>query len=311
MALDARRLKTGRAVRVSGASPGDAETSADPGFGRRAPLSTADYLRAYVAAQLVELRANEHAVRTFDDADAVHDMRVAVRRLRSVLRTAQPLLDRGWADALRAELERYGQLLGAVRDLDVLIERLGVEARELDAEADRLLPPLEKERNRARAELGAAMADRSYRMLLDAIESATRFLPVLRGKRTVEQLARKELKKLRRFKKRANLDDDRQLHKLRIRAKRARYAAELAESSRGSRATKFIEAAKKLQNTLGEHQDAVVALRRLRSLADNADSRTAFLAGRLSEREEQRKREARAEFPAEWKRVKKRGRAAW
>ena len=309
--LDARRLKTGRVARVSGASPDDAETSAGPGFSRRAPSSTADYLRAYVAAQLAELRANERAVRTSDDADAVHDMRVAIRRLRSVLRSARPILDRAWVDALRGELDRYGQLLAAVRDLDVLIERLGAETAELDAGADRLLSPLEQERDRARAELRAAMDDRSYRILIDGVESATRFLPVLRGRRTVEQLARKELKKLRRFKKRANLDDDRQLHKLRIRAKRARYAAELAESSRGSRATKFIEAARKLQDTLGEHQDAVVAVGRLRRLADGADSRTAFLAGRLSEREEQRKREARAEFPAEWKRVKKRGRAAW
>jgi CHAD domain-containing protein len=118
-------------------------------------MQTTDRLSEFVAAQLAELRANDPAVRESDDADAVHDMRVAIRRLRSVLRTARPMLDRAWVDDTRAELDRFGQLLGAIRDLDVLLEHLSVEARELGAgaEARELLAPLEREREQAQAEL--------------------------------------------------------------------------------------------------------------------------------------------------------------
>ena len=69
-------------------------------------------------------------------------MRVAVRRLRAVLRTARPMLDRAWSNDLRHELDLFGRLLGAVRDLDVLIERLTREATEVGAgtgETERLL----------------------------------------------------------------------------------------------------------------------------------------------------------------------------
>ena len=58
----------------------------------------------------------------------MHDMRVAVRRLRSLLRTAEPMLDRGWVEALRAELDWLAGRLGDVRDLDVMIEHLADEA---------------------------------------------------------------------------------------------------------------------------------------------------------------------------------------
>jgi CHAD domain-containing protein len=223
------------------------------------------------------------------------------------------MLDRDWVDDLRAELDRYGELLGAVRDLDVLIGHLWTEGRMAGGEADtgELLAPLELERDEARVELRTAMGSQRYRALLERLESAVRYLPVTRTDLSVEKLVRRELRRLRKFKRRANLDDDRQLHKLRILGKRARYAAELAEGSRSSRATKFIAAATKLQDTLGEHQDAVVAIRRLRTLALLEDCETAFLAGRLAEREEGRKREARDAFPAVWKRVEKRGRAAW
>ncbi len=307
----------GRAAGVSGASPGDAETSARPGFGRRSPsrkrLPTTDRLSVYVADQLEVLRSNDPVRRSSPDAEAVHETRVAVRRLRSVLRTARPMLDPDWVDDVRAELDRYGELLGAVRDLDVLIGHLWTEGRQAGGEADtgELLAPLELERDEARAKLRTAMGSQRYRALLERLESAARYLPVTRTDLSVEKLARRELRKLRKFKQRANLDDDRQLHKLRILGKRARYAAELAERSPGSRASKFIAAATKLQDTLGGHQDAVVAIRRLRGLALIADCDTAFLAGRLAEREERRKCDARNVLPAVWKRVEKRGRAAW
>ena len=68
-------------------------------------------------------------MRISDDDAAVHDMRVAVRRLRSLLRTARPLLDRPWAESVRAELDWLAGRLGVVRDLDVLIEHSRLRPR--------------------------------------------------------------------------------------------------------------------------------------------------------------------------------------
>ena len=68
----------------------------------------------------------------------------------------------------------------------------------------------------------------------------------------------------------------------------------------------------KLQDVLGEHQDAVVALDRLRQLAEAAGSTgAAFTAGRIAERETKRKLQARRNLPSAWKRVRRRGKAAW
>ena len=80
---------------------------------------------------------------------------------------------------------------------------------------------------------------------------------------------------------------------MRIQGKRARYAAELAAPAEGKRVGRFVDAARELQDVLGEHQDAVVAVRQLRELARVADrTDTALVAGRLIEREEERKKAA-------------------
>ena len=85
-------------------------------------------------------------------------------------------------------------------------------------------------------------------------------------------------------------DDD--LHALRIHAKRARYAAELTG---GKKRDAYLDALKRVQDTIGLHQDAVVAEERLRAIA-LPDS--AIAAGRLIERERERRREAREAYPA-------------
>src|SRR5262249_55609291 len=111
-------------------------------------------LRAYVSAQFDELLRFDPGVRAGDDADAVHDMRVAVRRLRSALRTFKPMLAEQWVDSLRDELDWLAALLGAVRDLDVLRENLRRDAADLDGSraacVDELLRPLDEEHAHAR-----------------------------------------------------------------------------------------------------------------------------------------------------------------
>jgi CHAD domain-containing protein len=92
---------------------------------------------------------------------------------------------------------------------------------------------------------------------------------------------------------------DEQLHAVRKKGKRARYAAELAGQK------KLVKKAKKLQDVLGEHQDAVVAAERLRELAAGAAPEQALVAGRLVEREEERRAAARDEWPQAWLELRK------
>jgi CHAD domain-containing protein len=126
----------------------------------------------------------------------------------------------------------------------------------------------------------------------------------------LDRLARKEFRKLERCM--AALGDspsDAMLHRARIRAKRARYAAELAAPLVGKPAGRYVRAAERFQDVVGEHQDAIVAEARIRAYAESADA--AFGAGRLVERQQARRARARASLPKAWKRLERRGRRAW
>jgi CHAD domain-containing protein len=98
---------------------------------------------------------------------------------------------------------------------------------------------------------------------------------------------------------------DEELHQARILAKRSRYAAEAAGSS-----SVFVKRAKKLQDVIGEHQDAVVAEEQIRRLLKRVrgSGRTAFAAGRLVERQRRRREDARAAWPSAWRKLDKAGR---
>jgi CHAD domain-containing protein len=152
----------------------------------------------------------------------------------------------------------------------------------------------------------------SRRGSLEDLEAASTEPPWNGRTQRVEGVAANEF---RRLSKRARFKPDSSnaaLHKGRIRVKRARYAAELAADARGKKAAKFISSAKDLQDLLGEHQDAVVARRRVRELSHTSKRPDpSLVAGRLIERQEQRMRDARRRLPAAWKRLEKRGRRAW
>ena len=154
-----------------------------------------------------------------------------------------------------------------------------------------------------------ALESERYLALLERLEHAVESPRLVATDETVEDIAAREFKKLRKAARRAGTDaTDEELHALRIRGKRARYAAELAETVVGKRATEFIREAKAFQDVLGDHQDAVVAETKIRELVRGRGGTVlAFSAGRLVEREERRREHARASWPEAWKRL----REAW
>jgi CHAD domain-containing protein len=248
--------------------------------------SAGDLVRASLANGLRSIVEQDLAVRR-ELPDAVHQLRVACRRLRSDLRTFAVLLDEPRTAELRGELSWLAGSLGAARDLEVLRERVHVRAREGDpldvGPVDALLAEQEEV---AAARAAEALRSPRYLVLLQLLHdvAVSPQLSELAGQRArdvVPGLVDRAAAKLGKALRRLDLDSpDTTWHRARIKAKRARYAAEAAAPVLG-RPSKH---AKRLQTRLGEHQDAVVAAERLLVIAAEHPD-LAVLCARLAERE--------------------------
>jgi CHAD domain-containing protein len=264
-----------------------------------APESPLAALRARLRAQLREVLAHDPGTRLGRDPESLHDMRVAIRRTRALLDAGSPLYTND-VTAFAEELRWLGEKLGAVRDLDVLLDRLRGEAAELDVDdetARALLRTLERRRTGARTSLLNALASERYFALLDRFPGEIDGLVPGDGDITLDDIAQRQLKKLRKSADAIAADAlDEELHALRKRGKRVRYAYELA--GRGG----VVKRAKEFQDVLGAHQDSVVAEAVLRDLAAAMPER-AVVAGRLVERERVGRTDIRREWRKAWKRL--------
>jgi len=229
-----------------------------------------------------QMLTHEPGTRLGNDIEAVHDMRVATRRLRAALR----VFDRGFSKKaikpLRAGLRTTGRVLGEVRDLDVLLEKLQQYRQSLpESEQPGLQPLLEMwlaEREEAREELLAYLDSKKYRRfkqeLLKFVTTADRgaksipddgpvtyqlryLVPCLIYERFKDVHAYDELLE------EATLDT---LHQLRITFKQLRYALEYFAEILGEEGKLVIEEVKALQDHLGALNDARVASDLLRAL---------------------------------------------
>jgi CHAD domain-containing protein len=313
------------AVRGAGATAGDGRPKLFRALGLPAPAAEpaltgagpVDRLKAVLGQQLALVLAHDPGTRLGSDPEDLHQMRVATRRIRAVLRAARPMLEPGWVEPLREELRWLGTALGPVRDLDVMREHLAGEIASLEPADSRggrhLLVLLDRERAEAREAMLAALRSDRYLSLLDALEAATRQPKVVDPEVSLLGIAADEFRSLRRaMAALGEAPSDEELHEVRIRGKRARYAAELAEPWGGRRAARFIRRAKAFQDVLGEHQDAVVAAQRIRALAGRVrGAQGALVAGRLLERQRQRRDAARADLAQQWAKLERRGRKAW
>ncbi len=275
----------------------------------------ADVVQCAIAKSHARLLANEPGVWKGDDDEAVHQARVATRRLRADLRTFEPFLDAQWANELRAELRWVAADLGAVRDLDVLRARLHEHAGRLPAEhadaARRALRRLDADREAARTHLLASMRQARYAQLrasLDGAAAAPRLTRAARKRatRALPPRVRRRWKKLRRA---VHALDERpraeELHGIRIQAKKARYAAEACTPVFGRAARQFAARMAELQDVLGEHHDACVAHDWLAKTADQCTETEAFALGMLARLEAEAAEHAAAQFPPAWLRARR------
>jgi CHAD domain-containing protein len=233
------------------------------------------------------------------------------------LREAGSLVGTEDGQAVRDELKWLGGQLGPARDLDVLVTRLRRQVAELDGPdavpAEKIVAQLVSDRQDAQAELLAALESPRYAALLGALERLVAAPPVATSEVSLPNVARREYRKLeRQIERLGPTPSNDALHSARIQAKRMRYATELSAPLLGKDGRRLVEEAKKLQDVVGAHQDAVVAEMQIRNAVRRARGvGTAVAAGRLIERERQRRVAAREALPDAWRRVRRSARAIW
>lgn len=278
-----------------------------------AALAVTQHLRTHVAvllAQDVRVRRNQ--------PDAVHQFRVAARRLRSGLQAFAPLVDEAWARHLRAELGWIAGVLGASRDREVLEERLFAGIRRLPGDLDRaaalvaVQDHLEAELASANAEIEETMQSARYLTLLDTLVAAalqTPTTPSAEGpsSQVLPPLVNKRWKRLDR--EATVLHDEIQghddhWHQTRITAKKARYTVEACVPVFGGPARKLAKQLETVTELLGEHQDAAIAADTVHGLVTRATGpRAAFALGALYDQQRRRVQEVRHEFVECWPRI--------
>ncbi|HEX2246760.1 MAG TPA: CHAD domain-containing protein, partial [Arthrobacter sp.] len=273
----------------------------------------------FLHQQVRSLKEQDPPVRS-GEPDAVHKMRVASRRLRSCLATYRTLLAADTAGELRGELKWLAGLLGEARDAQIRQERLrDVLAREpgelvLGPVARRIEEHLGADLKAARTKTLRALDSKRYFRLLDALDGLLADPPLTAlasgpAREVVGRLVKREAKRLRRAVTAAErppggTTDARALHEVRIRAKRLRYAAEAAVPVGGKRAERLAEAAHRVQQLLGVHQDTVLTRDLLRRLGAGSvlQNENGFSYGRLHALEQFAAENAEAAFRREWKR---------
>lgn len=235
-------------------------------------------------------RLREVAPRVLDSAnddEAVHDLRVVLRRTRTVLEVGRPVLGRFYADEVRRALRSVMQATGALRDDEVLLDlvaSLGAHHADVRVWLDARRRRERRLRNALVRLVGSGELERG-RALLEAL-LAFRVNP--RRDRRLTKFARRAVERARREVERrrgARPDDPAALHRLRIAYKRLRYTAETFAGALPSDLAGLAQPSARFQGRLGDLHDVDVALgcvRRARALSD--DARTELLAALDCER---------------------------
>jgi CHAD domain-containing protein len=302
-----------------------------PGEDRARPgrsSTAAEVVLAYLRDQVAALHSLEPSVRR-DEPDAVHQMRVATRRLRGTLRSFGDVIPRAETGRLAEEIKWLGGLLGPVRDGEVLSEHLHATAGTVPVEL--LIGPVQARiqghyapvRAQARTELIAALDSQRYARLLADLDRLTLEPPLgpratAPAREVLPAAVRKAYRQAKRRMRRAGNAPpgqrrDTGLHEARKSARRARSAAEAATPAVGKKAGTFAKRMKKVQSVIGEHHDTVLARQAARELGIGAHlaGENAYSYGLLGERESRRADELEASARRTWKKSSRRRYRKW
>ncbi len=284
-----------------------------------------EIFRTHMLNQLKLIQFWEPTALEGSDIEGVHQMRVAIRRIRSALKTFSPLLMKADIRRWQDEFRWLGSRLGTVRDLDVFHEWLS-EQQEQAREEDKDYFSVYKEdidqlRLQTRMGLIGSLESDRYRLLLEhfkdwVMQEQCFFVHAELTYSQPKTLARKLLrdgvhrvtKKISRLKPESAVE---KLHGFRIECKRLRYSVDLLGDASRRDYQPVLELCKNMQTTLGEHQDLC---ERVKRIAAYADSETAtdhghdyiFFLGRLHSAQENLIADYHRQFFAERKQTEKR-----
>lgn len=276
-----------------------------------------DLALEHLNRQFAELKRWEPLAWESLQVEGVHQTRVATRRIRAALRAFDDVLPPAEAARLTEDVRWLGRKLGAVRDLDVHLQHLDEYAEELDAgelqSLDAYRTHLQQSRREAHQALIAALASVRLTTLLedyaDLLLRTSNYGGDLAGLRIDQAAARIAAPTLEALLRRGRKIDDnakaRKLHKLRIRVKRVRYLLEYLSTPYAPALDKVGKRLAKLQDVLGDHQDAYVARDHL---AEYVDARRLGKAERrtfkhLRKIEKRRAKAARSRFDKAWRKL--------
>jgi CHAD domain-containing protein len=269
--------------------------------------------RHAIKGYMKKLRKHEPKVRKDEDPEDVHDMRVAIRRTRSALELLEeaPVFKAKNLRAMRRRLRPLARALGAVRDLDVFLERVDTYEKEYPEHAAGLgilRGELSRRREAAREDLLDVLGSRKLERRIGEVEDFATHpvdvsheeMPVL-----VRHFAGGAI--WRRYEAALAFEcvlpnaPPPTLHQLRITSKRLRYALEMFHDALGPAVEPLVGALVAVQDHLGALQDAVVAIQLVDALREREPDDTALAA--YGHSLAARRDELRATFEPLWLRI--------
>ncbi|OWU75111.1 hypothetical protein ATO3_10695 [Marinibacterium profundimaris] len=243
---------------------------------------------AVIRANLAAARRNEHGVIADLDTEFLHDYRVALRRIRSVVSLFKGVYTAEQTEELRSRFNALMAPTGRLRDLDVyMLERgryTAMAPEEFRPGLEKLFDSLATDRETARRTLGRRLRSEAYAKEVRSLEKLVASRKKLhRGPAAgrdaldfAQALTWKRYRKVCRIA--ATIDDDtedEQIHALRIQCKKLRYLIEIfAPLFDPAETAKVLKSLKKLQNTLGDFNDCAVQQAELHEMLDRLDPNT-------------------------------------
>jgi len=239
---------------------------------------------------LAQIAANAASLRASPGAEAVHQLRVGARRLRSALSTFKPALQDDGLEAVKADLRWLAHACDKVRNLDVFADET-LHAAETGAErppgVEALHTAIEVARRRAWARAAKTAASERFRALMINVTAWVETGAWRDGaaaqagvKGFADRALKRHHKRLAGRREAAAGADDTARHHLRIEAKKLRYAVEAFAGLYGrKRVKRYLREVKDLQEVLGELNDLVTAEPLMTALGLPADA--AFAAGEI------------------------------
>ncbi|HEY2521315.1 MAG TPA: CYTH and CHAD domain-containing protein [Streptosporangiaceae bacterium] len=284
--------------------------------------SAADVVLSYTAEQAGKLKGLDPSVRR-DEPDAVHQMRVTTRRLRSTFQSFGQVLRADDTKHLAGELRWLGHVLGDARDNEVLPEHIDAELKQVPVELvmgpvqARLREHFAPKAAESRKAVLTALDSERYFALLDELDQILAQPPLGPDAdqpakqalaHAVARTYKRTAKRMRRAERaHAGEPTNVALHAARRAAKRSRYAAEAVTPAVGEQAKRYGKQMKKIQSSLGDHQDAVIARNTLREIGVRAhlEGENAFTFGLLHEHNSIAIRDSERRGAHDWKRASK------